>query len=507
MGTSTSTDSDQLPVQDQSPQDPSSSSRWGVLRHAHFRTFWFAAFGSFLGNWFEFIGVQWLVAQETGSTLWLSNIGAAQLAPSLFLGMFGGIVADRVNRKRLLIATQFVMMLIAVAFALAVWRGQATKWVLLMLALAQGITIAFNSPAWQVMIPRLVPRDELVRAITLQGISFNIARAVGPAIAGIIMWWWGATWLFAINAISFIGVMLAVTTTPDAPAPARDGRSLFDIRTIWNDTRDALAYIFLQPGPRAALLAIVVFSMFATPVLRFLPLFISRVYHLEEKTFGVMTGLMGIGAVVGGLLMRYIPKWYPQHHFIPVSVLMGGLFILLFSLASNVWTAGVFMLFVGLFWMWAFNSSFSALQMLVEDVRRGRVMAVVNMVSLGFMPLGAFIASAMGEPSAAWIRSNHPELWDDGLSTQIGVAFVSMVLVGAGFVMLTWRTPEIDGLKPGDRGFDRKPGFWLGLTARAHHPLAVPVRCSECNSVVMGMPVTDGEVLCQKCSDEPRCAT
>jgi len=447
-----------------------SAERLGALRFPHFRLFWFASLGSYLGNWFEFIGTQWIVAKATDSTLWLAYIGAAQLLPTLVLGPLGGVVADRVNRRTLLVVTQALMMLIALGFYAVVIAGVATPTVLLMLSLAQGLVVAFNNPAWQVLIPRLVPREYLVRAITLQGIGFNAARAVGPALAGVIMGAAGPAWLFLVNAVSFVGVLVAVARTPDAPAPTRDGRRILDLRTFTRDMREAGAFIFGNPGPRATLLAIVVFATFATPILRFLPLFVTQVYRMEEATFGLLTGVMGIGAVAGGLLLGRVPPWYPKHHFIPYSILMGGVWILLFSIVDDVRLAGVYMFFVGVFWMWTFNSSMAALQLLTPDDIRGRVMAVCNAISLGLMPAGAFIASGVGHGLATLISPGDATIAHEGLATQLGLTFVSLILVAAGIVMLVWRTPEVDGLKPGDPGYDRQPGFLRGIFAPAHRP-------------------------------------
>lgn len=472
--------------------------KWGVLRHRSYRIFWFAALGSYLGTWFEFVGTQWLVAQLTKSTLWASALGAAQLLPTLFLGLLGGVVADRVNRRTLLIVTQVLMMLIAVAFAAVVLLGVANTTVLLMLTLAQGVVIAFNNPAWQVMIPRLVPREDLTKAITLQGISFNAARAVGPALAGVIMAGSNAGVLFAINAVSFVGVLLATFASPDAPAPM-PLQGLFDLRTLWKDTSESVRVVARDKGLRAAMLASMIFAMFATPVLRFLPLFVSEVYGLQEATFGIMTGIMGVGAVFGGLAMRLVPTWYPKHHFIPLSVMMGGLWIFLFSLETNVWAAGVYMFFVGLFWMWAFNSSMAAMQMLVQDSVRGRVLAVCNTAAIGLMPLGSFAASFAGTALARSIKHVAPTYWDSGLETQLSVAFVSLVLVGAGIVMLIWRTPEVDGLAPGQPGYARRPGFIRGLFAWAHQPTPAGPRCPECNLPLRNAFMVDDSVLCPRC--------
>lgn len=458
------------------------ASRWGVLEHKHFRTVWCAAAFSYLGGWFEFVGTQWIVTEKTGSMVWSSYLGSAQLIPTLFLGLLGGIVADSVNRKKLIVWTQLVMMLIALGFAVVVWRNPKKEWLLgwlLALALAQGVTIAFNNPAWQVLTPRLVPKKDLFRAITLSNISFNAARAVGPALAGLIMAAWSPMVLFVLNAVSFIGVMAAVMTTPDAPAPADRKGWHRDLGGMWRDTKEAFAFVFHQRGPRAAFLATAIFATFATPIMRFLSLFVTNVYHLDEKTFGFMTGAMGVGAVMGGLLLKKVPTWYPKHHLIPLAVMLGGVFIFLFSITKDPWVAGFFMVFVGWFWMWAFSSAMGALQLLVPDAMRGRVLSVCNCTSLGLMPMGYFFASAIGKAGSNAVKTYGARYWDDGLDTQIGVGLCALICVGAGVVMLTWRTPEVDGIMPGEAGYDRAPGFWRGITASSHRPKR-SVTCPEC---------------------------
>lgn len=457
------------PVTDLDPEKPQ---QYGVLRHKHFRTMWFAGFFSYMGGWFEFVGMQWIVAEKTGSTTWLSTFGVAQLAPTLIFGLFGGIVADRVNRKRLLLVTQFAMMLIAIAFSIVVSIDLSTPallgW-LLALATLQGITIVFNVPAQQVLTPRLVPREELVAAITLQGISFNITRAIGPAVGAMVMAATSATWLFAINAVGFVIVFIAASTTPDAPAPAREG-SAWDVKDAWKDTKEALSFVWHGKGPRAAFLAMVVFSILATPIMRLLPLFVLHVYHLQENTFGNLLGVMGIGAAIGGIALKYVPKWYPKHHLIPLAVFAGGTLILLFSLMTNVWFAGAIMVFIGVCWMWAFNTSSAAMHMLVHDNMRGRVLSVCNVAALGLMPVGPFLAAGIGESASAVIHVSWPNMWREGLDAQIGVGALACVLMCAGLVMLIWRTPEVDGIKPGEPGYDRVPGFWRGVFAHAHRP-------------------------------------
>jgi len=185
-----------------------------------------------------------------------------------------------------------------------------------------------------------------------------------------------------------------------------------------------------------------------------------------------MLAVMGIGAVTGGLALKLIPRWYPMHHLIPVSILFGGLFILAFAMLTHVGAAMAVMFGIGVFWMWGFNTCAAAMQHLVSDDMRGRVSAVVNTIAMGLMPVGTWIAGAAGHAGERAIRAYRPDLVHSGTGTQLGLAFVSAVLVIAGAVMLIWRTPEVDGLQPGDPGYDRRPGLVRGLTGHAHRPRA-----------------------------------
>ena len=484
---------------------PARPSRLGVLRHAHYRTIFIAAFGSYVGSWFEFVAIRWIVSQQTKSEAWMGYLAAAQLGPTLILGMFGGLVADSVNRKTLIVVTQVCMMLIALALAGAAYFGFATPPVLLGLMLAHGIMVAFNMPAWQVLTPRLVPREDLSKAITLNGISFNAARVIGPATGGIIMKAFqgaapvavagsaivaadalgtdgamvveggevvsrGAAALLLFNAITFVGVLLAVLTTPDAPAPAELRGAWKKPGIAWERTREALSWTWNHKGPRAVLIAVVIFAVLATPIMQLMPLMVSEVYGRQEDIFGALLALMGCGAVVGGFAMKLVPKWYPMHHFIPLSILGAGVTILAFSLTSTP-SAGIPLMFIiGIFWMWGFNSCTVAIQHLVSEEMRGRVSAVVNSIALGLMPVGTWVAGALGHSVEHVVARVRPAWVHHGSATQLGLASVSAVLVVAAIVMLIWRTPEVDGIEPGQPGYDRKPGLWRGITATAHRP-------------------------------------
>jgi MFS family permease len=506
---------------------PEEASRLGVLRHKHFRTIWLASFGSYVGTWFEFVAVRWIVSQETKSEDWMAYLAAAQLCPSLVLGMVGGLVADSVNRRSLLVVTQFAMMLIALAMAGAAYFDYANKWVFLGLAFLQGIAAAFNMPAWQVLTPRLVPKSELTQAITVNGISFNMARVIGPAVGGGIMRAFrgaaipaatvtgaimaadatahtaasrGAAALLFFNGAMFIIVMLAVLTTPDAPAPDEMRGLWRRPGEAWHRTREAAHWVWNRKGPRLLLLATVMFAVLATPIMQLMPLMVSEVYGRQEDTYGVLLAIMGFGAVGGGLAMRFLPKWYPMHHFIPVCIVSSGIVIGGFSLASDVVWGMLFIFIVGVFWMWSWNSMATAMQHLVDDQMRGRVSAVMNTIAVGLMPLGTVLASQSGHAMEWGLKKFRPDWVHSGTSTQLGLAAVSAMIVVAGLVMLIWRTPEVDGLKPGDIGYSQVPGLWRGITGEAHRPRArgAGVRCPTCLSELGVTPGGDN-AACPEC--------
>ncbi len=446
------------------PREPQTS----PLRHPHFRNVWIASLGSNVGSWMEAVGIQWTMAQITLATAWKAEhpalsapvmmgwLATAQFVPTLLLGLYGGVVADRVNRKRLLLITQLALAAVAAVLALLSWSGRLSPWTLMAIGAANGVIMAFNIPAWQVLTPRLVPRAELTRAITLNGVQFNLSRVIGPALGGLLLSASGPTVLFAINSLSFLGVVVAVLTTPDAPAPARDDAK------PWVQIARALRYALTSKGPANLIFATALFSMLGTPLLRMLPLLVVQVYGLQEGAYGSLLAIMGAGAVAGGLALRFIPAWYPKHHFVPLSVMLGGASIVAFAAADSATLAAVAIFIVGIFWMWAFNPAFAALQLLVPDEQRGRVLAIASTLSFGVMPIGAL--------AAGWISTLVSGRSDDGFGVQVGIGTLALVLTLTGLIMLIWRTPEVDGLKPGDPGYDRAPGLIRGLTARAHRP-------------------------------------
>ncbi|MDC0666577.1 MFS transporter [Nannocystis radixulma] len=432
----------------------------GVMRHVGFRRVWLGAMGSSIGTWMEGVGVQWLMAEQTSSTLMLGALAVAQLGPMLILGLPAGLLVDWVDRRKMLMITQVAMMAIAALLAVAHAIGWATPPVLIGLGLVNGVAMAFNTPAWQTLSPRLVPREELPQAIALMGMQFNLARVAGPALAGVLMARWGATLLFTLNALSFVGVLWAVGSTAPAP-PARAGVA----HAPWREVGEALRFVRDHVGVRQVMLGLLLLSMLAAPLQRMLPLFVSEVYHAEEATYGVMLSAIGGGAVLGGLTLGRLPSWYPRHHIIPVALTMSGTAMTLYCAATDPGWAAACLLVSGFFWIWAFSSLMTSVQLLTPDAMRGRVLALFNMAMFGAMPVGSVLSAVLGDWLAAALGGG------PGLAVQLGVGVFTLILMLVGVVLLVWRTPEIDDLKPGDRGYARRPGLWAGITAAGHRPV------------------------------------
>lgn len=460
-----------------------SSSTWAPLRRRHYRNVWFGQFGSSIGAWMESVGVGWIITTTSKDpAVMLGYLAVAQLSPMMVLGIHGGIVADRADRKKLLLITQFAMMLVAAGLAATSFLSHSKPQpeIMILLVMLNGIAMAYNAPAWQVLTPRLVPREELTRAIYLNGVQFNLARAIGPAIAGVLYSLFGPNFLFVINTVSFVGVLIAVASTPDTPKPPKPEVSVAD------QLREALRFILHEKGPRAVFIGVVIFGLLAAPLMRLMPMFVTHVFtltkdpdaaakaitditHHQEHTkyYGFLLAAMGLGAVSGVFLKKLVPPWYPAHHFIPISFLGGGIMIACFGATTSFGLACVALFFGGLFWLWSFNSAFAAIQLLVPDAMRGRVMALVNVAVFGSMAIGPFLTGQLGSGLNAGSVHISP-----GLGIQIGVAGTGVILVCASLVMLVWRTPEVDGLKPGDVGYERKPGLLRGILAPAHRPRA-----------------------------------
>ncbi len=406
--------------------DAAPSSRLGVLRHSAFRTIWIAAFASSVGTWMEQTGAQWLITDLTGSSAMVGTLAASAMGASMLFGLMGGVVADRSDRRKMLLITQGLMMVVAATLTAITFLGFVTPMWLIALSFCQGTVMAFNIAAWTTVTPRLVPRADLPKAIALNSLQFNAARIIGPAIAGFVIASAGTGWVFLVNTLSFLAVLFAVTRTPPTPPDPNIDRS--SARAI----REGFAFVFQGRGPRAVFIGVALFAMLAVPMRHQLSIFARNVYGLDERAFGMMLGIMGAGAVAGGLAMQHIPTTFPRRRLIPISITSAGVFIGLFAMAPNVWIGGPLLFASGWFWLWSFSASWSAVQLLVPDRLGGRVVSVNTTLMFGMMALGNVLVGGVGDAIGG------------AVGPQLAVGGAAGVLVLCGLVMLRAAPAEID---------------------------------------------------------------
>jgi MFS family permease len=354
-----------------------------------FRVFWAGAVGSSIGNNMQLAALLWVVAVTSRSAAKVTLIAFITVVPLLLLGPVGGALADRFPRRRLLLVTQTLMMV--QAFVLwGLWElGLASYWVLLVVSLAGGVFLARNAPAWQSIMPELVPRSLSQNAVTLNSVQFNVARAVGPMLAGVLIAWVGAGICFLINALSFVLVLIALlvmTSADTAPRAMYDER-----RGVLAGFAESVSYVRAHPGLQVAIATHGVFGLLAAPVVQLIPVLSVEVLDIGSDAYGLLLGSFGIGAVAIAFVIGALDE-----RVLPSRLLGGGLALTALSVLGLGLAPG---LVVGVLFMVTFGASFviviaiehSAIQALSDDHIRGRVTSLWLMTFGAGLPFGTIL--------------------------------------------------------------------------------------------------------------------
>ena len=364
-----------------------------IFRHRNYRLFFAGQLLSLMGSWMQTIGQAWLVYTLTESPLALGLIGFLQMGPVFFLSPFGGTIADRVDRRSLIIVTQSCFLLQAVTLAILVFSGYAELWHVAALALFFGVVNAVDIPTRQSFTVEMVGREDLQSAIALNGIMFNMARVAGPAVAGVTIAAVGEAWCFAINAVSYlavIGGLLAMRVTPIVRALDR-ARPLADLV-------EGFRFVAGNREIRTALFALALTSFAGGPYLTLMPVFAEDVLRTGSTGYGFLMTTVGLGALCGAFMMSRLSsqalKAAPS-----VAAIMFGISLMAFSFARDFWVAVVLILPTAFSLMLQGSATNISVQMNIDDRMRGRVMAYYTMSFLGMMPFGSLSAGVI----AHWI--------------------------------------------------------------------------------------------------------
>jgi MFS family permease len=357
-----------------------------AFTYRDFRTLWIGAFTSTVGTWMQKVAQSWLVLSLTGSAFYLGLDDFLAQLPILLFTMIGGVVADRYDRRRLLMASQYVQMSAAFALMTLVLLDVVRIWHILALSFLTGIAQAFGGPAYQSLIPSLVPRADLPNAIALNSIQFNLARVVGPLVAGVALAAWGTAACFGLNGLSFIAVIVALLSlrVPPRPPGARNG--------LVEELRGGLAYVRRQPTLLLLIALAFISTFLALPLLTLLPVFAQAIFHREAGEYAVMMAFSGAGAVAGALVVAWLGKFRGMGRtLLAVQVVFGGLMVA-FALSRTLWLTHLLLFLAGAALIAVFSLSSSLVQLLAPDALRGRVVSIYMVAFRGGMPLGSLAA-------------------------------------------------------------------------------------------------------------------
>jgi MFS family permease len=360
-------------------------SAWAPLRlYPVFRALWIAQFASNVGTWMQTVGAQWLLVDR--SPLLVSLVQTASSLPIVALALPAGAWADLVDRRRLLLGAQGAMFVAAAALAAATFVGAPSPALILGLTFALGCGNAVASPAWQAIQPDLVDRQTLPQAAALNGLNMNVARAVGPAIGGFVVAAVGPAWVFALNAVSFVGIAVTVACWR-SPAHTDTGPPERLVEAL----RAGGRYVRHSPTVRRLLYRAVLFIPAAGALWALLPVVAARNLHLGSAGYGVMLGAVGIGAVLGAVVIPRVRARLGSARLVTGAMLLAAVAIAVVATAGDAVVVGVALLPVGAAWIAVLSSLNSALQLSLPNWVRGRGLAYYLIVFQGAQAVGALV--------------------------------------------------------------------------------------------------------------------
>lgn len=373
--------------------DPSRTFNWPeslrALRHRNYQLFFIGQLISLIGTWMDQVAESWLVYRLTGSALLLGTVAFASQIPVFLLAPLGGTIADRHNRRNILVITQSCQMAIALALAGLTLDHVITVWQIMALATLGGIVNAFDIPARQAFVVDMVSRQDLVNAIALNSSMFNGARVIGPAAAGIVVAAIGEGWCFFANGISFIAVIVCLLImTIDRPRTSLSGSPLQNVL-------EGFKFVGGTSPIRALMMLLGLVSFTAMPYAVLMPLFADQLLHGGPRALGILMGCSGAGALCGAVTLAMRKTIKGLGRWVAVACSSFGVALILFSFSRTLWLSAVLLVPVGFFVMIQMASSNTLIQSMVPDQLRGRVMAVYSMMFMGMAPFGALTAGSI----------------------------------------------------------------------------------------------------------------
>ena len=372
---------------------------FAALRHRNYRLWFFGQMISLFGTWMQATAQGFLVYQLTGSPAYLGIVGFAAGVPSWIFTLYGGVVADRFSRRTLLLITQSVMMGLAFLLAGLVFTGLVEPWHIVALAFALGVANAFEAPARLAFVRELVDREDMTNAIALNATMFNMGSFAGPAVAGLAYALIGPAWCFALNGLSFVGVIWALLLMRVPPPQHTTAR-----RSAWHELAEGLRYIRATPVVRTLIVLVGATGMFGISSATLFPVWATDILGGDATTNGLLQSARGLGALAGALTIASLGRFSFKGRLLTLGTLLFPLLLIVFALVRWIPLSLAVLVASGTAVILVMNLANALVQGLVPDALRGRVMAVYSMTFFGSMPIGAlwtgWLAELAGAPLA-----------------------------------------------------------------------------------------------------------
>lgn len=375
------------------------TSSFHPLAQKNFAVFWGGAFISSLGFWIQSIGQGWQVLQLTNSALLLGLVTFASTVPNIVFSMFGGVIADRFNRRRLLLCTQSLFLLIALSQGLLTTFHVITVWHIIVMALATGTVNTVGIPAWQAFIGDLLPPKELKQGIALNSVQFNMSRVVGPAVGGLSVGLLGIAGSYYLNAVSYIAVIIPLLII--RPLFRRESNKE---QSLWSSIGDGLKCVRRHPSLQILLLLQLALAFLVFPYQTLLPIFADDIFHIGATGLGILNSAAGIGAMLGSVLIVILAQRIRNgYRMLLLLCCVGGGACLAFALAHNVNIFSLaLLLLLGGCTVVSTTLTNTCVQTVVPEDMRARVLSIWVLVVFGLAPFGnlcaGWVAQAIGAP-------------------------------------------------------------------------------------------------------------
>ena len=361
------------------------------LKVKYFRIYWLGMFVSLVGTWIQNVAQSWLVFELTHSAFLLGVVGFLGSIPILIFSLLGGVLADRINKRNILIFTQVFFMLFAFLLAFLTQFQLIKPQQIMIIAFLNGIIMAFDAPARQAIVVELVGKENLVNAIVLNSVAFNSSRIIGPAIAGLFISVIGMSGCFYLNGISFLAVIVALFWIKLGKSTVQKNNSAF------SDLKEGLFFIGRNRLILALVSMVAAVSLFGISYVILMPVFANNVLHVGVKGLGVLMSSAGIGALVGALVLARLGDFKYKGKLLIWSVFSFGFSLIMLSLSREYFLSIISLICVGYSSVTAIALINTLIQIKVPDAFRGRVMSLFMITFAGIMPFGNLISGSLAQ--------------------------------------------------------------------------------------------------------------